>query len=190
MIVFKISGLGQGKPGDFLLALLDGEIDNVDNSFTRHGLEQEARIDEAYQLLTSNTTQASGLWIPDERNCLHGLIAASPDRKVMDGQSCVGLCEYKAPVHGLYNPNRNRHGIPRRYMTQIQGQMAVCGALWCDFMAVCTRTKEILLKRVYYNHVYWSAVAAKLKTFISVLQVCLLKISVLQFVMYTCNSLH
>ena len=49
--------------------------------------------------------------------------------------------------------------------------MAVCKAAWCDFMAVCTKTKEICLKRVFFCDSYWKAVAEKLKQFIVVFQV-------------------
>ena len=79
-----LSGLGQGKPYDFLASLLDDDDqDDHSNSFTQHGITQEPVIDEAYQLLTSNTTKASGLWLPSPDNVLHGLVAASPDRKVL-----------------------------------------------------------------------------------------------------------
>ena len=137
----------------------------------KHGIETEPLIDEAYQLLTSNITEKSGLWFPDKNNSLHGLVAASPDRKVMMGRKLLGLCEYKAPVHCLYNPNCSIYGFPRKYMVQVQGQMAVCNASWCDFMAVCTRTKHIMLKRVLFNKTYWAAVSEKLQKFIQNLKV-------------------
>ena len=35
-------------------------------SNTRHGIELEPVIDEAYQLLTGNTTQETGFWIPQQ----------------------------------------------------------------------------------------------------------------------------
>ena len=63
------------------------------------------------------------------------------------------------------------HGIPRCYMAQIQGQLGVCELPWCDFMPVCTKTREIILKRVYFSQLYWKHAAEKLKTFCTVLQV-------------------
>ena len=52
-----------------------------------------------------------------------GLIGASPDAIVLDKGTLnmIGLCEFKAPVHQMYA------GIPRQYMVQMQGQMAVTG---------------------------------------------------------------
>ena len=66
---------------------------------------------------------------------------------------------------------RSPNGIPRGYMAQIQGQLGVCRLPWCDFMAVCTRTREITLKRVHFSPLYWKHATEKLKTFCSVLQV-------------------
>ena len=51
-----------------------------------------------------------------------GLVGASPDAIVLDEVTkMIGLCEFKAPVHCLYAD------IPRQYMVQMQGQMALTG---------------------------------------------------------------
>ena len=52
-----------------------------------------------------------------------GLVGASPDAIVLDEvtKKMIGLCEFKAPVHRLYTD------IPRQYMVQMQGQMALTG---------------------------------------------------------------
>ena len=52
-----------------------------------------------------------------------GLVGASPDALVLDEvtKKMIGLCEFKAPVHRLYAD------IPRQYMVQMQGQMALTG---------------------------------------------------------------
>ena len=64
------------------------------------------------------------------------LIGASPDAIVLDNKmsSMIGHCEFKAPVHQMYA------GIPRQYMVQMQGQMAVTGT--CIYSA----RQENLLK--------------------------------------------
>ena len=75
-------------------------------------------------------------------------------------------------VSQMYGESQHSpHGIPRGYMAQMQGQLGVCGLSWCDFMAVCTRTREITLKRVHFSPLYWKHATEKLKTFCTVLQV-------------------
>ncbi|XP_022094214.1 uncharacterized protein LOC110981169 isoform X2 [Acanthaster planci] len=48
---------------------------------------------------------------------------------------------------------------------KIQGQMAICEAPWCDFMAVSTQTSEVSLQRVHFSRAYWQCVAKKLRQF-------------------------
>ena len=118
-------GVGRGKPYDYLCSLIYPDSENlnpVESMYTRHGTQLEPVIDEAYQLLTRTQTKASGFWLPDRDELLHNMVGASPDALVLDKQgNCIGLAEYKAPVHCMYNTKRHGlHGIPRAYMAQIQ----------------------------------------------------------------------
>ena len=65
-------------------------------------------------------------------------------------------------------------GIPRHYMAQIQGQLAITGLPWCNFLAVCKNSKEIMLKKVYFHSEYWNNAVKILKQFCFALQVSLL----------------
>lgn len=109
-------------------------------------------------------------------NILQGIIGASPDAIVVtkakgcDKCSDIGLCEFKAPIHGMYTNDVGIHGIPRNYMAQIQGQMGVTGMDWCDFMAVCVKTREIMLKRIHFQPMYWKHVSSLLKAYSKVLK--------------------
>jgi len=166
-------GIGRGKPYHFLQSLLEPQCDeDIGTIYTQHGLCLEADINEAYQLLTGLKTEPSGFWIAAGSSSLAGIIGASPDAKVYQNGSFVGLAEYKAPVYSL---NWNSKGpccrIPRSHMAQIQGQMAVCGAPWCDYMAVCMSTQQVVLFRVHFSPRYWSSVTASLRNFCDVLQV-------------------
>ncbi|XP_038075231.1 uncharacterized protein LOC119743003 [Patiria miniata] len=169
-------GVGQGRPYDFFLSLLSDDAcsrENEESEHTRHGTQMEPIIDEAYQLLTGNTTHAAGFWQPPEGSILHGLCGATPDGKILSTDEPVkllGLVEYKAPFYRMYDPSKHPHGIPRHYMAQIQGQMGICEAPWCDFMAVCTQTRAISLQRVYFNRTYWQCVAKKLRQFCLILK--------------------
>ncbi|XP_070203401.1 serine/arginine repetitive matrix protein 5-like isoform X2 [Littorina saxatilis] len=43
--------------------------------------------------------------------------------------------------------------------------MAICGAPWCDFMAICSKTREIMLKRVFFQPRYWEHISSRLRQF-------------------------
>ncbi|XP_022094197.1 uncharacterized protein LOC110981169 isoform X1 [Acanthaster planci] len=164
-------GVGQGRPYDFFLSLLSDDAcsqENKESEYTKHGRRMEPIIDEAYQLLTGNETHAAGFWQPQEGSILHSLCGATPDGKILSAsepKKLIGLVEYKAPFFQLYDCSKHPHGIPRHYMAQIQGQMAICEAPWCDFMAVSTQTSEVSLQRVHFSRAYWQCVAKKLRQF-------------------------
>ena len=171
-------GVGRGKPYDFLVSIvIDDPVYEAAGPTreTSHGVRLEPVINEAYELLTGHMTQQSGLWIPDESNILHNIVGASPDAKVFksdDTSRMLGIAEYKAPVYQMYTVEKHPpHGIPRQYMAQIQGQMAIANQPWCDFMAVCTATRDIKLYKVYFHPIYWSAIAKTIKNFCIILKV-------------------
>jgi len=163
-------GVGHGKPYHFLQSLLEPREDDDDfgSVYMQHGLSLESDINDAYQLLTGLETKQSGFWIADS-SFLADMVGASPDAKVYQNGSLVGVAEFKAPVYSLGCVQEGR--ISRSHMAQVQGQMAVCDVPWCDYMAVCTSTQQVALLRVYFAPVYWSSVSAVLKNFCCVLQV-------------------
>lgn len=176
-------GLGRGKPYDFLSWLLsDDKRDKSDSEmgkiWTEHGIRLEPIVGEAYQLLTGQQTTPSGFWIPVDGDPLSEMVGASPDALLYEKSQCgqcaklIGLVEFKAPFYkmyteGIYQP----HAIPRQYMAQMQGQMAICQVPWCDFMAICTATREIMLKRVFFHPIYWVHVSEILKEFCYLAQI-------------------
>ena len=62
--------------------------------------------------------------MPVEESAMHGLVGASPDGLVMsssDTSRMIGLVEFKAPVHKLYDKTAGTlEGIPRRCMVQVR----------------------------------------------------------------------
>ena len=116
-------GVGVGKAFDFLQSRIYNSMnDSSDTSHTRHGLDQEPIIAEAYQLLTGNRTESSGFWLPPETSPLYHMVGASPDGKVLGlAGECIGLAEFKAPVYCMYSKRTHgSNGIPRSHMAQMQ----------------------------------------------------------------------
>jgi len=165
-------GVGRGKPYHFLQSLLEPCKDDDSGSvYTQHGLDLESDINEAYRLLTGLETRQSGFWIADSSSGLMGMIGASPDAKVYKNGQFVGLAEFKAPVYSLRCSRDGKLSLPRSHMAQVQGQMAISHAPWCDYMAICTATQQIALLRVHFAPVYWTSLSASLKHFCNILQV-------------------
>ncbi|XP_069138500.1 uncharacterized protein [Argopecten irradians] len=176
-------GVGRGRPFDFLSYLLSSELEDVEpeeeeseqTANQKHGIDTEAVISEAYHLLMGNNEahqiRESGFWVPRENDMLKGLLGATPDAVITNKSGkVIGVCEFKAPIHNLFGYGDKWGKIPRYYMAQIQGQMYMAGVPWCDFMAVCTKTKEVLLNRVYFQPTYWKYISTCLTTFCHVLK--------------------
>ena len=107
------------------------------------------------------------------------ILAASPDGKVID-HSCskpFGLVEVKCPFSKFHvRPldacadesffAENVNGQPRlkrghQYYFQIQGQLAVTGASWCDF--VIYTSKGMSVERITFDPQFWDTLNEYLK---------------------------
>lgn len=171
-------GFGKGRPYDFLASLFydDDEIYTKEDDLSeikQNGIELGKVLREAYELLTGFKTNDTGFWIPHESNMLYGYVGTSPDALVCQGSGLswsIGLAEFKAFAYKLYSGDDLIKGIPRGYMAQVQGQMAICRMKWCDCMAVCMKTKEIMLKRVHFSSQYWTHVSMELINFCQILR--------------------
>ncbi|ESO94432.1 hypothetical protein LOTGIDRAFT_232288 [Lottia gigantea] len=178
-------GLGKGRSYDFLVSLVsDDDVfkKEINDIHTQYGNNMEATICEVYELLTGAETRLTGFWTTKSEHFSNNpVLGASPDAIVLNtdssnyqlSQGCqkmIGLAEFKAPVYQMYCGTDLLQGIPRHYMAQIQGQMFVTGAPWCDFLAVCVKTKEILLKRVYFSQLYWQKISLVLTQFCAILK--------------------
>jgi len=130
----------------------------------KHGQDREDDIRDTYTNIIGMRVEQSGFWTysdeSDDR--LKGFLGAIPDANVYDNSgSLVGVAEFKAPPHCMYRNST----IPRYYMTQIHAEMAASGTGWCDFMAICYKTGEIMLKRVYFCKRYWDSVTDRVLKF-------------------------
>ena len=139
------------------------------------GRENEERACEAYQIYLAETgkpdvsVHRAGLFI----DLANGWLAASPDRLVSDplSEDSQGLCEIKCPYSARnLTPENACRIVPNfccrldadgsvilrkghSYYYQIQGQMAITGRNWCDF--VVYTPYGISVERITFNESFW-----------------------------------
>jgi len=158
------------------------EAKSFTSKYTNHGLEYESTALEQYQKYMATTGKPvkvckSGLVV-----CLDApYLGASPDGKVID-VGCTdpfGLVEIKCPqtmflvtpLDACSHENfclENVNGQPKLkhnhcYYTQVQGQMGVTGARWCDF--VVYTSKGLSIERVPFDLNFWLSLKESLRSF-------------------------
>ena len=131
--------------------------------------EEDARQAYSRAKGTSVTLTHSGLVIDAE----HDWLACSPDDLVQDSsvepENQQGLVEYKCPysardttveeacnMKAFMATMQNNTVILKqtnRYYYQVQGQMAVCGKRWCDF--VIWTPSSLSIERITFNPQFW-----------------------------------
>ncbi len=121
------------------------------------GLDKEPEVLESYSDLFNVNVSPCGFVVHPDAPYL----GASPDAKVYDPNAdpCFGLAEVKCP--DVHTVSEARHikivngqatlKKSHKYYWQVQGQLAVTGLSWCDFI---TDTKEDLtVERVWRDSV-------------------------------------
>jgi len=97
------------------------------NAAMQHGIDTEPKARAAYELITGNEVVEVGF-------CPHPTIkqaGTSPDGLVGDD----GMLEIKCPNTSTHRSFLVSGKIDRRYMLQMQWQMACCDRQWCDFVS-------------------------------------------------------
>lgn len=132
-----------------IIASIVGEIITNESEETysspamERGVELEPDAVEEYESIFSVQCQEVGLCIPDESDLLHDWVGVSPDRIVGEG-----LLEVKCPMVKTHLKYIRMNQLPNEYKWQVQGQLMVTGAKWCDFMSYYPRMKPFII-RVY-----------------------------------------
>jgi len=98
-----------------------------------HELEPEAR--SWYEVQANNFVDNGGFYELDE------WVGASPDGIIDDG-----LLEIKCPLFNTHIEYLMNEKLPTEYKWQIQGQLYVCSAEWCDFISYHPDLKPLLLR--------------------------------------------
>lgn len=136
-----------------VLAKIAGEIitGEEEESFSspamERGVELEDEAAEYYESIYGIKTEKIGLVIPDESDELHEWVGISPDRVVNNG-----LLEIKCPLVKTHLKYIRSGKLPNEYKWQVQGQLMVTMAEWCDFMSYYPNMKPFII-RVYPDKV-------------------------------------
>lgn len=104
------------------------------NAAMQWGTDNEAEARMAYEFRTDATVEQVGF-------ILHPTIdmaGASPDGLVLTD----GLVEIKCPNTATHIDTLLSRGVPGKYVTQIQYQMACTGRQWCDFVSFDPRMPD------------------------------------------------
>lgn len=106
------------------------------------GLQHERTAVEQYIDRTGLTVDKTGLWT--DRNAQFG---ASPDGLVSDG-----ILEVKCLYSRRFRSDITWDACPPCYYAQVQGQLLICDAPWCDL--VCWIPRKFIIIRVYRDETY------------------------------------
>lgn len=116
-----------------------GKDNFTGNVATEWGTNNEANGIMAYQALTGNLVQATGLHVHPHHNWLAG----SPDGFVGD----EGMIEVKCPFYFRKDGTGRMHKeVPPHYLLQMNALMCICDRAWCDY--VCWAPEGMCVYRV------------------------------------------
>mgnify|MGYP000202101260 CR=1 FL=1 len=125
------TGYGAGRANymaELIAERLTGETaDRYQNAAMQWGTDTEPKARAAYSFVTGESVVETG-FVPHPVIELSG---ASPDGLVGDN----GLVEIKCPNTATHIDTLLGAGIDRKYLLQMQWQMACTGRQWCDFVS-------------------------------------------------------
>ena len=115
---------------------LTGESpESFSNEWTERGKELESEARETYEMMTFRKVSNGGFVELSE------WIGCSPDGWVEDG-----LIEIKCPAFNTMINYLLDKKLPKIYEKQVQGQLYVTGAKWCDFMCYHPKLKPLIIR--------------------------------------------
>ena len=127
------------------------------------GIELEPVAVEAYEKISGLKTEKVGFVHPDDTEDW----GCSPDRLVYETNGEQnGILEVKCPeieTVALYHLNNE---LPSEYKLQVQGQLWITGADWCDFFVYHPDLKDQLLIRVEPDQEVFDAFEIVMPTFV------------------------
>jgi putative phage-type endonuclease len=147
---------------DLIVERLTGQkASSFSNAAMEWGVEQEPHARAAYSAATGELVEEVG-FINHPSVLMSG---ASPDGVVGEG-----LVEFKCPNTATHLEYLLANKPPGKYVTQMQWQMAVTGAKWCDFCSYDSRLPahlQMLVVRVARDDKVIAELEAEVKKFLA-----------------------
>jgi predicted phage-related endonuclease len=132
------------------------------NKEMQRGVDLEATARGAYEAATGALVQPCGFLQHPEL-----ATGGSPDGEI---GGYTGLVEIKCPKSATHLSYLRSHAVPKDYLAQIQHQLWLTGAAWCDFVSFDDRFPEALrlvIVRVYREHVDLKAYELLVRMFLA-----------------------
>ena len=165
----------QRLPSEAFLRNIFSPKDLSNVASIRHGKQQESTARSIYaQELQKRQKKISVYDVGLVVSPSTPFLGASPDGKVFDPseRSPFGLIEIKVPYswrnstfeEACADTNFTCHfsdGKPRLkvhhktgYYAQVQGQLALTGLPWCDFVVFLSKSRQLNVQRIYFDIIY------------------------------------
>ena len=165
-VLAKIKSGESASRKNYKMELVVQRLTNkVGESFTNAamewGTEQEPFARMAYEAHTGTFVKEEGFV---DHPTIEGF-GCSPDGIVGEG-----LIEIKAPNTANHIETVLENKVPSKYIPQMQCQMAVTGAKWCDFVSFDPRVPEdlqLFVVRVERDQEYIDSMEVEVKQFLS-----------------------
>ena len=165
-VLAKIKSGESASRKNYKMELVVQRLTNkVGESFTNAamewGTEQEPFARMAYEAHTGTFVKEEGFV---DHPTIEGF-GCSPDGLVGEG-----LIEIKAPNTANHIETVLENKVPSKYIPQMQCQMAVTGAKWCDFVSFDPRVPEdlqLFVVRVERDQEYIDSMEVEVKQFLS-----------------------
>ena len=149
-----------------ILEILTGQQgDTFTNAAMQWGTDQEPNAKAAYEF-------EQGVTIEDVGFISHPTIekaGASPDGLIGDD----GLIEVKCPNSATHLKTLLNGSIERKYILQMQWQMACTGRQWCDFVSYDPRfdiERQLFITRVVRDDVLIAEIESEVEAFLEEVQ--------------------
>jgi putative phage-type endonuclease len=138
------------------------KADTFTNAAMQWGVDTEDQARAAYEFKHGAAVVETG-FIDHPRIAKSG---ASPDGLVGD----VGLVEIKCPNTATHLTTLDGGGIERKYLLQMQWQMACCDRAWCDFASFDPRLPlpmQLHVERIHRDDELIAEIEAEVSAFIN-----------------------